>query len=167
MKQKWFVLSAIGAIALISVFVFDHVTSAQRPERSGGGERANRGEGRRGGMGMMEAMNPVSIVENSWIDLTFGVKVNDETLVKARPIYQEIRDEVEMEMQTLRASGDRQQMMNEMKALVGKVGKEFQASLKEILSEAEMKQLNELTKKRIAANQERGNRFRGGGNRGR
>ncbi len=163
MKQKWFVLSTIGAIALVSIFVFQHVTSAQRPERDGK-ERANRGEGRRGGMGM-GMMNPVSLIDNSWIDLTFGVKVDDETLMKARPIYQKIREEAKTEMSTLQASGDRQKMMKGMQGLIGKMSTNFQTPLKEVLSEEQMAKLNELTKERIAADEQRRNRFRGGNRR--
>ena len=175
MKQKFFAIGAIAVIAIVGVFVFEHATSAQRPDRNAQGERGNRQGGNRGGnragMGMM---NPVSIVENSWIDLTFAVKVDDETLVKARPIYQTTHDKFTAKMTELRASGDWQAMRSEIQKLVATVGPEFQASLKEVLTEEQMKKLNVLTKKRQEELQQRMNRFsgergnrRGGGGGGR
>ena len=110
-------------------------------------------------------INPGSIVENSWIDLTFAVKADDETLVKARPIYQTTHDKFAARMTELRASGDWQAMRSEIQKLVTTVGPEFQASLKEVLTEEQMKKLNELTKKRQEESQQRMNRFSGERNR--
>ncbi len=158
MKQKWLAFGAIAVIAIVSLFVFDFATSAQRPER---GERGGRGE--RGMMGGM--MNPTSIVDNSWTDLTFILKVDDETLVKARPIYQSTRDKFHAEFKKLEASGDRRQMQQSMMAIAAKVGGEFQMALKEVLSEEQLTKLNALTKKRQTEQMERRNRWGGGGNR--
>ncbi len=161
MKQKWLTLGAIAVIAIVGMFVFDFATSAQRPERS---ERGERGE--RGGRGMMGGMmNPTSIVDNSWTDLTFILKVDDETLLKARPVYQNARDEFGAELKKLQASGDRQQMRQSMMAIAGKVGGEFQMALKEVLSEEQMTKLNAMTKKRQTEQAQRMNRWGGGGNR--
>lgn len=158
MKQKWLAFGAIAVIAIVSLFVFDFATSAQRPER---GER-----GGRGGRGMMGGMmNPTSIVDNSWTDLTFILKVDDETLVKARPIYQNTRDKFHAEFKKLQASGDRRQMQQSMMAIAAKVGGEFQMALKEVLSEEQLTKLNALTKKRQTEQMERRNRWGGGGNR--
>ena len=162
MKQKFFAIGAIAVIAIVGVFVFEHATSAQRPDRNEQGERGNRQGGNRGGnRGAMGMMNPVSIVDNSWIDLTFAVKVDDETLVKARPIYQTTRDKFASKMTELRASGDWQAMRSEIPKLVATVGPEFHASLKEVLTAEQMKKLNELTKKRQEESQQRMNRFSG------
>lgn len=166
MKQKWFVLSAIAAIAIVGVFVFEHATSAQRPDRNAQNERGNRG-GNRGNRGMMGMVNPVSIVDNSWADLTFGVNVDDETLVKARPIYQAARDTFEMKMKELQASGEMRTARDTIQKLVTTVGPEFKAKLKEVLTEEQMTKLNELTKKRQTEQTNRMNRWRGeGGRRG-
>ena len=159
MKQKWLALGAIAVIAIVGMFVFDFATSAQRPERGERGER-----GRRGGRDMMGGMmNPTSIVDNSWTDLTFILKVDDETLVKARPIYQDTRDKFQAEFKKVQASGDRRQMMQSMMAIAGKVGSEFQTALKEVLSEEQLMKLNALTKKRQTEQAERMNRWGGGG----
>ena len=116
---------------------------------------------------MMNMMNMVSVVDNSWVDLTFSVKVDDETLVKARPIYQASRDKFAAKMKELRASGDMRSAMTEMQSYAVTVGKEFQMSLKEVLTEEQMKKLNELTKKRQTEQASRMNRWRGeGGRRG-
>ena len=165
MKQKFLAIGAIAVIAIVGLFVFEHATSAQRPDRNAQDQRGNRQGGNRGGGGM-GMINPMSIVDNSWIDLTFAVKVDDETLIKARPVYQTTRDKFEAKMTELRASGDWQAMRSEIQKLVTTVGPEFQASLKEVLTEEQMKKLNELTKKRQTEMQQRMNRARGGDRRG-
>jgi len=165
MKRKVFTISAIAVIAIMGVFVLEHVTSAQRPDRNAQGRNQERGGGR-GGAGMMN-MNPVSLVDNSWVDLTFSVKVDDATLVKARPIYQASRDKFEAKMKELQASGDMRSAMTEIQSYAATVGKEFQTALKEVLTAEQMTKLNELTKARQAEQANRMNRWRGeGGRRG-
>ena len=159
MKQKWLALGAIAVIAIVSMVVFDFATSAQRPER---GSRDEGGRGARGGRGMI---NPVTLVDNSWTDLTFILKVDDETLVKARPIFQDTRDKFQAEFKKVQASGDRRQMQQSMMSIAAKVGGEFQMALKEVLSEEQLAKLNALTKKRQTEQMERMNRWGGGGNR--
>ena len=159
MKQKWLALCAIAVIAIVSMVVFDFTTSAQRPER---GSRDEGGRGARGGRGMI---NPVTLVDNSWTDLTFILKVDDETLVKARPIFQDTRDKFQAEFKKVQASGDRRQMQQSMMSIAAKVGGEFQMALKEVLSEEQLTKLNALTKKRQTEQMERMNRWGGGGNR--
>ena len=161
MKRKFFVISAIAVIAIAGLFVFEQATSAQRPDRNAQG-------GNRGGRGMTGMMmNPVSLVDDSWVDLTFVLKVDDDTLVKARPIYQMSRDKFETKMKELQASGDMRSAMPEMQSYAATVGKEFQMGLKEVLTEEQMTKLNELTKKRQTEQADRMNRWRGeGGRRG-
>lgn len=167
MKQKFFTIGAIAVIAIVGLFVFDHVTSAQRPDRNAQGGNQGRAGGGRGGAGMANMMNPVSLVDNSWVDLTFSVKVDDTTLVKARPIYQASRDKFAAKMKELQASGDMRSAMTEMQSYAATVGKEFQTALKEVLTAEQMTKLNELTKKRQEAQASRMNRWRGeGGRRG-
>ena len=166
MKQKFFAIGAIAVLAIVGVFIFEYATLAQRPDRNAQNQRGNRQGGERANRGGMQGMiNPVSIVDNSWIDLTFAVKVDDETLVKARPIYQTTRDKFEAKMTELRAAGNWQAMGSEIQKLVATVGPEFQASLKEVLSAEQITKLTELTKKRQIEQQQRRNRF--GGERGR
>ena len=166
MKQKFFAIGAIAVLAIVGVFIFEHATDAQRPDRNDRSQRGNRQGGERGNRGGMPGMiNPVSIVDNSWIDLTFAVKADDETLIKARPIYQATRDKFEAKMTELRTAGNWQAMGSEIQKLVTTVGPKFQASLKEVLTAEQMTKLNELTKKRQTERQQRANRF--GGERGR
>ena len=166
MKQKFFAIGAIAVLAIVGLFVFEHATSAQRPDRNAQGERGNRQAGNRGnrggGMGMI---NPVSWINDSWVDLTFTIKVDDESLVKARPVYQAARDKFAAKMKEIQASGDRQTAMTEMQSLAATVGKEFTAGLKEVLTEEQAAKVNELIKKRQTEQQQRMNRFRGEGNR--
>ena len=164
MKNKFFVISAIALIAVAGLFVFEHATSAQRPDRNAQpeqGQRGNRPAGERGGMNMSRMGNPTSIVDNSWLDLTFSMKVDDETLVKARPVYQATRDKFETKMKEIQASEDMRAGMQEMQAFMGTTGKEFQTELKKVLTKEQMTKLNTLTKKRQMAEQERRNRFSG------
>lgn len=162
MKQKFLTIGAIAVIAIVGLFVFEHATSAQRPDRNAQGQRGNRQGGDRGGRGMTGMMNPASLVDNSWIDLTFTLKVDDETLVKARPVYQTARDKFQAKMKETQASGDRRAAMAEMQSFAATVGKEFQSGLKEVLTEEQVTKLNELTKKRQMEQQQRMNRWQSG-----
>ena len=161
MRQKFFAIGTIALMAVVSLFIFEHVTNAQRPDRNTQPGQQQRG-GNRGGMDMMRMFNPVSIAENSWLDLTFKVKVDDETLIKARPIYAATREKFETKMKEVMASGDIRSAMSEMRTHIGTVGKEFQTELKKVLSEEDLTHLNKLTKERQMRQQERGNRSRGG-----
>lgn len=170
MKRKFFVLSAIALIAVVSLFVFEHVTSAQRPDRdaqSGQDQRGNRPGGERGGRNMMGMFNPTSFVNNSWLDLSFKVKVDDETLVKARPIHQAAIDKFETKMKEIRESGDMRSAMAEMPTFSQNTIKELQTGLKEVLTKEELAKLTELMKERMEADAQRRNRFRGGEGEGR
>lgn len=161
MRQRFFAFGTIVLMAVVSLFIFEHVTSAQRPDRNAQPGQNQRG-GNRGGMDMTRMFNPIPIAENSWLDLTFKVNVDDETLVKARPIYAATREKFEKKMTEVRESQDMRAAMQEMQTYIGTVGKEFQTELKKVLSEEQMTKLNELTKERQIREQERRNRFRGG-----
>ena len=161
MKQKFFAIGAIAVIAIVGLFVFEHATSAQRPDRNAEGQRGNRQGGNRGGGGMMGMVNLTSLVDNSWVDLTFTMKVDDETLLKARPVYQTTRDKFAAKMKEAQASGDMRAAMAEIQSYAATVGKEFQAGLKEVLTAEQMAKLNELTKKRQTEQATRRNRWRG------
>ncbi|MYH79135.1 hypothetical protein F4009_20495 [Candidatus Poribacteria bacterium] len=163
MKQKFFAIGAIAVLAIVGVFVFEYATLAQRPDRNAQNQqRGNRQGGERGNRGGMMGMNYVSLVDNSWLDLSFAVKVEDETLVKTRPHYQAARDNIASKMEVLRQPGMREATTKEIQGVL----QGLNVSLKEILTEEQMAKLNELTKKRVTEMQERMNRFRGGGERG-
>lgn len=169
MKQKFFAIAAIAVLAIVGIFVFEYATLAQRPDRNAQNQqRGNRQGGERGGRGM-GMTNYASIVDNSWLDLTFAVKVDDETLLKARPIYQVTREKFVKKIEEIRSSGNMQGAQAEMQSFLATTGSEFQASLKEVLTEEQMAKLNELTKQRQERQNEqrqRMNRFREGGRRG-
>ena len=90
----------------------------------------------------------------------------DETLVKARPIYQETHTKVAAKMKEIREADDMRSAARENQSYIVEAGKAFHASLKEILTEEQFTKLNQLRKKREAEMQQRMNRFRGGGERG-
>ena len=160
MKRRWFVLTAILAMAAVTVFLTNQVTQAQRPDRGGMRERA--GGERRGGGGM-RGFNPTSIIDNSWTDLTFSLKVDDETLIKARPVYQKHRDGLQKTLKEARESGDR----DGLREAFGKVGSEFKADLKSVLTEEQIAKLETLQQERMQQMMNRGGGRGGGGGRGR
>ena len=166
MKQKFFAIGTIAVLAIVGLFVFEYATLAQRPDRNAQSQRGNRQGGDRGNRAGMMGMNYVSLVDNSWIDLSFAVKVEDETLVKTRPHYQTARDSVASKMEALRQPGMREATTKEIQGIL----QGLNVKLKEILTEEQMAKLNELTKRRVTEMQQRMNRFRGGergGERGR
>ena len=164
MKQKFFAIGAIAVLAIVGVFIFEYATLAQRPDRNAQNQqRGNRQGGERGNRAGMMGMNYVSLVDNSWIDLSFVVKVEDETLAKTRPHYQTARDNIASKMEVLRQPGMREATTKEIQGVL----QGLNVNLKEILTEEQFAKLNELTKKRLTEMQQRMNRFRGGGERGR
>ncbi len=160
MKRRWFVLTAILAMAAVTVFLTNQVTQAQRPDR---GERRDRAGGERRGGGGMRAFNLTSIIDSSWTDLTFSLKVDDETLIKARPVYQKHRDNLQKTLKEVRESGSREGL----REAFGKIGSGFKADLKSVLTEDQIAQLDELAKKRNQMMGRGGGRRGGGGNMGR
>ena len=160
MKRRWFVLTAILAMAAVTVFLTNQVTQAQRPDR--GGMRGGGGGERRGGGGM-RAFSPTSIIDNSWTDLTFSLKVDDDTLIKARPVYQKHRDSLQKTLKEARESGDR----DGLREAFGKVGSEFKADLKSVLTEEQIAKLDALQTERMQQMMNRGGGRGGGGGRGR
>lgn len=171
MKQKFFAIGAIAVLAIVGVFIFEYATLAQRPDRNAQNQqRGNRQGGERGNRGGMMSMNFASVIENSWIDLTFSVKVDDETLVKARPVYQEAHEKIAAKMKEILGSDDMRAAMRENQSYIVDTGKAFNANLKEILTEEQFTKLTQLRKKRETERQQRMNRSRGGergGERGR
>lgn len=156
MKRRWFVLTAILAMAAVTVFLTNQVTQAQRPDR---GERRDRAGGERRGGGGMRGFSPTSIIDNSWTDLTFSVKVDDETLIKARPVYQKHRDNLQKTLKEARESGNREGL----REAFGKIGSGFKADLKSVLTEDQIAQLDELAQKRSQMMGRGGGRGGGGG----
>ena len=162
MTRKCFCMVSVLAVALIAVFVSNQITQAQRPDRS---EMRERGRGGRGGAGGMRGFSPTSIIDSSWTDLTFVVKVDDETLLKARPVFQKHREKLEKAFKEARESGDFQSMRLEMAQLRDAFATERDA----VLTEEQISKLEALEAKRIEQMMHRGGgpgRRGGGGPRG-
>ena len=156
MKRRWFVLATILAMAAVTIFLTNQVTQAQRPDR---GERRDRAGGERRGGGGMRGFNPTSIIDNSWTDLTFSLKVDDDTLIKARPVYQKHRDTLEKAVKEASSSGD----FRGVREAMGKIRDGFQTDLKSVLTEDQIAQLDTLQQKRMQQMMNRGGGRRGGG----
>ena len=164
MTRKSFGIVSVLAIVLVVNFVSNQITQAQRPDRSEMRERA-RGGGR-GGPGGMRGFSPTSIIDSSWTDLTFVVKVDDETLLKARPVFQKHREKLEKAVKEARDSGDFQSMRAEMAQL----REAFATERNAVLTEEQISQLEKLEATRIEQMMRRGGgpgrRGGGGGSRG-
>ena len=157
MKRKWFVLSTIAVIAMVGMFVFENTAAAHRQVQS---KRQHRNDNAHVARGRIAMVNPVTVLNNSWIDLTFGVQVDEETLAKARPIYQETRDALQKQIKEVRKSDEKRAAVKKMREGIKETNAKFNASLKKILTEEQITKLTELTKKRRTEIRKRVNQLR-------
>ena len=161
MKRKDFFLSATAGLLTLN-----QVSEAQqrpgRGERGGGNRQGGRG-GMRGGMSNMMT----NMIGGSWVGLTFVVKVNDESLLKARAIFQKTMDDSKALMDDAMAAGDWQGIRPKMEA----IQKQHKEGLQKHLTEDQMKELDKYDQEQRQSQMERfggGNRQggRGGGDTG-
>ncbi len=159
MKRKWFFMaklvsqyckvSAIAVIAMVGMFVFENTVAAHEITR-------NRKENRNTGRSRVAALvNPLSTLNQSWLDLTFGVKADVETLAKAAPIYQETRDALQKQLKEARNADSKREAAKKLRETVKETYAKFNASLKEILTEEQMTKLTELKEERRTEARER------------
>ena len=154
MKRKWFALSAIAVIAMVGMFVLENIAAAHQPAR-------NRRESRNVNRDRMaRTVNPVSALHQSWIALSFGVKVDDETLAKARPIYLETREVLQTQINKARKADTNRETVRKIRETVKETNAKLNAGLKEILTEDQMTKLTELTQKRRTETRRRGDQSR-------
>ena len=163
MTRKYFGIVSVLAIVLVAVFVLNEITQAQRPDRS---EMRERGRGGRGERGGMRGFSPTSIIDSAWTDLTFVVKVDDKTLLKARPVFQKHREKLEKAVKEARESGDFQSM----RLTMAELREAFATERNAVLTEEQISKLDALEAKRIERMMRRGGgpgrRGGGGGPRG-
>ena len=152
MTRKSLGVISVLAIVLATVFVLNEITQAQRPDRSEMRERGRGGRGERGERGGMRGFSPTSIIDSSWTDLTFVVKVDDETLLKARPVFHNHREKLEKAVKEARESGDFQAMRLTMANLRDAFATERDA----LLTEEQIEQLQKLEARRIERMMRRG-----------
>ena len=157
MKRKWLVLSAIAAIAIVGMFALENMATAHQEVQS---KRQSRNDNSRAARGRITTVNPVTTLNNSWIDLTFGVKVDVETLAKVHPIYQNTRETLQTQIKEARKSDEKRAAVKKLRESIKETQTKFYASLKEILTEEQMTKLTELTKKRRTEARKRVNQFR-------
>ena len=122
-----------------------------KPNVRTGARESARGGGR-GGPGGMRGFSPTSIIDSSWTDLTFVVKVDDETLLKARPVFQKHREKLEKAVKEARDSGDFQSMRAEM----ARLREAFATERDAVLTEEQISQLEKLEADRIEQMMRRG-----------
>jgi Spy/CpxP family protein refolding chaperone len=149
----WWTLLTVIAITTIVIFMTNQITQAQRPDRSEMRDRP--GGGMRGPGGGGRGFSPSSLIDSSWVDLTFVIKVDNETLIKARPVYQKSRDALEKAMKEARDSGD----YSSMREAMMEVRESFKSKLEKVLTEEQLAKFNELEQQRMQRMQNR----RGGG----
>ena len=152
MTRKSLGVISVLAIVLATVFVLNEITQAQRPDRSEMRERGRGGRGERGERGGMRGFSPTSIIDSSWTDLTFVVKVDDETLLKARPVFHKHREKLEKAVKEARESGDFQAMRLTMANFRDAFATERDA----LLTEEQIEQLQKLEARRIERMMRRG-----------
>lgn len=155
MKRKWFFMaklvsqyctvSTIAAIAMVGMFVFENTAAAHREVHN---KRDSRKDNARATRGRIARLNPVATLNQSWIDLTFGVEVDTETLAKVHPIYQKTRETLQTQIKAARESDEKREAVKKLRESLKETQTQFYASLKEVLTEEQMTQLTELTKKR-------------------
>ena len=138
MRSKWFLTLAICATMVIGIFVADQTTEAQR-QRSGQ---------RRGGGWMGLA---TTFIGGSWVELTFSIKADDQTLTKARPVFQKAYNDLKKTMAEVGQSGDFQAIREKMQS----VNSEFKSGLEKVLTEEQLARLDKWQ-------QSQQNRMRGG-----
>jgi hypothetical protein len=154
MKRKWFALSTIAVIAMVGMFVFQYTADAHEQARKKKESRnANRGR-------IARTVNPVSALNQSWIDLTFGVKADAETLAKVAPIYQETREALQTQIKEARKADTKRAAAKQIREGVKETYAKFNASLKEVLTEEQMAKLTELKEKRRTEARKRVNESR-------
>ena len=149
MRSKWFLTLAICATMVIGIFVADQTTEAQREQRQHqGGDRRQRGSQRRGG-GRMDLAT--TFIGGSWVELTFSIKADDQTLTKTRPIFQKAYNDLKKTMAEVGQSGDFQAIREKMQS----VNSEFKSGLEKVLTEEQLAKLDKWQ-------QSQQNRMRGG-----
>ena len=164
MRSKWFLTLAICATMVIGIFVVDQTTEAQREQR-----QRQRGGQRRGG-GRMDLAT--TFIGGSWVELTFSIKANDQTLTKARPVFQKAYNDLKKTMAEVGQSGDFQAIREKMQA----VNSEFKSGLEKVLTEEQLAKLDKWQQSQQnrmrggdrsgGRNRGEGGERRGGGNRG-
>ena len=147
MRSKWFLTLAICATMVIGIFVADQTTEAQREQRQGG-DRRQRG-GRPPGGGRMDLAT--TFIGGSWVELTFSIKADDQTLTKARPIFQKAYNDLKKTMAEVGQSGDFQAIREKMQS----VNSEFKSGLEKVLTGERLAELEKWQ-------QSQQNRMRGG-----
>ena len=157
MKKKWFVLSAIATIAMVGMFVFENTAAAHREIHN---KRQYRNDNARAARGRIAAINPVVALNNSWIDLSFGVKLDAETLAKVHPIYQKTREALQTQIKEARESDEKRAAVKKLRESIKETQTQFYASLKKVLTEEQVTKLTELTKKRHTEAKKRVNQSR-------
>ena len=113
----------------MTIILINEVIQAQSPERSD--QRVDLGA----------IVTPFA--DKSWADLTFILKVDDDTLIKARPVYQKYRDNLEDTVKAERELGA------DWYGLMKAIRDEFMAELEAVLTKTQMTELKALEKKRV------------------
>jgi hypothetical protein len=121
MKRMMVIISIVLAIAIVSVAF--QITQAQRPQRQPGQQPR--------GFRSMQA------VENTWAATAFELKVDSETLEKARPHFQKAWDARKQLMKD--SAGDFREIADGMT----KIKADLDENLKTVLTEEQMKKLAE------------------------
>ena len=159
MERKDFLVGATAGLLSIA-----QVSNADNHNSDRSNRRRERGEGR-GGRGGGNRMSGIAnmitgTVGASWVGLSFMVDVDDQTLIKARPIYKETMDKSKKMVAEAMKTQDWQGIRPKMEEIMNK----HKASMKDLLSEEQMSKLEEYEKEQQSQQMQRfGGGGRGGG----
>lgn len=146
MKRTTAIISIVLVIALVGIAF--QITQAQRQRQPG--------DQRPGGMGGMRA---TQAVQNTWAGIAFEVKVDSETLEKARPLLQKAWDDRKQLIKD--TAGDFRAIADGMT----KIKADLDAKLKTVLTDEQMKKLAEWEKSQQQMPRMGGGPMGGGGRR--
>ena len=168
MERKDFLVGATaGLLTNAQVSNADGHDKKDKSDGERGEGRQRRGERQGGGNRMSGIANMITgTVGASWVGLSFMVDVDDETLIKARPIYKETMDKSKQMVSEAMKSQDWQSIRPKM----GEIMENHKSSMKNLLSEDQMSKLEEYEKEQQSQQMQRfggGGGGGGGGGRGR
>lgn len=159
MKRGIMILAVCMALAFLVTLLIQQSTQAQFPGGRGGGPGGMPGGGPGGGRQFNMKSMMMGNIQSSWGYVSFELEVDDETLVKARKIYQKAWTEQSKLADDIEKAGGGMGSIQGAREEAQKSLAEVHNKLKEMLSPEQVEKLNEWEKK----TQEQSQQMRRGG----
>lgn len=103
MKRNLLTLAAIALIATVGIGAFENTAAAHRDTKE---KRQRSKDNVREARGRAALVSPLIALNRSWMDLTFRIGADPETVAKALPIYQETRKALQSQIKAAGKSND-------------------------------------------------------------